>query len=176
LNVGELDHPYDNWASRRATLNGQAGFYWTEHWKLEMSAEQSSTQRRWQTVTTRLPDGATAYRGAEHNIQDTRVSIGQFYQFGHNAWVHVLAGAGVAITRRLTESRIEPLARYERTSIVIVEPGYSGRSNDASVNPFGALAVKAYVNPRVFVRSDLQADFKSDLQALVVRIGVGVDF
>ncbi|MGE5815218.1 MAG: outer membrane beta-barrel protein [Acidobacteriota bacterium] len=175
-NVSDMDHPYDSWASRRATLNGQAGFYWTEHWKVELGAERSTTQDRWQSSPVELSGGSVAYRVSEQHIQDTRLSIGQFYQFGHNAWAHLLLGGGLTVTLRHTVSDVQPLTRYDRNAVVVVEPGYSNSTDDTSVNPFAALAVKTYLTPRVFMRSDVQTDFRSNLQAVVLRIGFGVDF
>jgi hypothetical protein len=175
-NVSDLGNPYDGWANRRATLNGQSGFYWTEHWKTEVSAERSNAEDRWQSSPIELQGGALAYRASEQRIQDTRLSIGQFYQFGHNAWAHVLLGGGLNVTERQILNTVQPLSRYDRNAVVVIEPGYSTSTSDTFVDPFVAFAVKAYVTPRVFMRSDVQADFRSELQAVVLRIGFGVDF
>jgi hypothetical protein len=174
--VSDLSEPYDTWASRRATLNGQVGLYWTEHWKSEVGAERSNTQDRWESVMVPQPGGEPAFRVSEHHIQDTRVSIGQFYQFGHNSWTHVSLGGGVNVTRRSTVTDIQPVTRYDRTGMVVLEPGSRSSSADTDVNAFTSVAFKAYMTPRVFMRSDVQTDFRKDLQAVVLRIGVGADF
>lgn len=175
-NVSDISDRFDGWDNRRAVLNGQAGFYWTEHWKTEVAAERSNAQERWNNSSVQLPGGVMAFRASEHLIQDTRVSVGQFYQFGHNAWTHALLGAGLSVTRRHTVTNIQPLIRYDRPTPVTVDPGYTSASNSTRVNLFATAAMKGYVAPRVFVRADLQADFNLDLQAVVMRIGVGVDF
>lgn len=167
---------YDDWANRRATLTGQVGVYWTEHWKTELAVERSNTQRRWQTAPVDLPGGAYGYRSSDSRIQDTRVSLGQFHQFGHNAWAHALLGGGVSITRRHTTEEVEPLMRYDRNVVVVLEPGYSRSFDRTGANAFVAAAVKAYMTPQVFFRSDVVADFRSRMEAVVMRVGFGVDF
>jgi len=176
-NVSNLSETYDAWANRRATLNGEAGVYWTEHWKTEFAAERSNTQDRWHSTTVPLPEGGETFRVSEHHIQDTRLSIGQFYQFGHNAWAHVLLGGGISVTRRYTLTDIRPLQRYDRSGgVVIIDPGRTESSSDTRASPFASAATKAYLTTRVFVRADAQADFRSSLEAVVLRIGLGVDF
>jgi hypothetical protein len=174
--VSALSHGQDNWAGSRVTLAGQAGFYWTEHLKTEVIAERSSRQDVWEGENIFLLDGRTAWRNGQHDIQDTRLSVGQFYQFGHNAWAHVSIGAGVSVTRRDVASEVFPLIVYDRTGQQALEPGYTRTSQDTRTNAFAAAALKAYVTPRVFFRSDVQADFRSSLNLVTVRAGMGVDF
>lgn len=174
--MAALSASRDDWASRRVTLGGQAGYYWTEHLKTEISAERSNVQDLWGSEQVFLPDGQLAFRYSEHHVQDTRVSIGQFYQFGHNAWTHTLVGGGISLTRRHVDSNVSPLQRHDRTGTETLEPGLARSSADSRVNAFAAAALKAYVTPRVFVRSELQADFRANLEAVVLRVGVGVDF
>ncbi len=174
--VSAVSHGRDNWAGRRATLAGQAGFYWTEHLKTEVVAERSTHQDVWESSSVFLPDGRTAWRNSRNNIQDTRFSMGQFYQFGHNAWAHVSIGGGVSITTRDISSEVSPLMVYDRTGQQTLEPGDSRVGTDTRTNAFAAAALKAYVAPRVFVRSEVQADFRGSLDAIVARVGLGVDF
>jgi hypothetical protein len=174
--VSNLSERYDRWASRRATLAGHIGVYWTEHWKTEATIERSNTQDRWQSFPVYLPSGEMLYGASVHRFQDTRASLGQFYQFGHNAWTHVLLGGGIGVIHRQTTSEFEPLTRYDRVGPIVVQPGSTSSSASTWTGPFAAAAVKAYVTPRVFVRSDAQADFSSHLEALTFRVGVGVDF
>ena len=174
--VSNLGNEYDVWASRRATLQGQAGIYWTEHWKTEISAERSNTQDRYHSNRVQRPGEDVLYRATNDRIQDTRVSIGQFYQFGRNAWSHVLLGCGISLTRRHTISEVQPLMRYEWGGAVLVEPGSTGSSTEVRAAPFATAAIKGYLTPRAFVRADVQADFRAELETLVLRIGFGVDF
>jgi hypothetical protein len=174
--VSDVSEPYDRWANLRATLNGQAGVYWDEHWKTELAAERSNGEDRWQSAPVVLPGGAFVVRVSEHHIQDSRFSVGQFYQFGHNAWTHVLLGGGISLTLRQTLSDVQPLERYDRTGRIVVEPGWTESTNRVQASPFAAAAVKAYVTPRVFVRTDIHADFRAEIQAVILRVGFGVDF
>lgn len=174
--LSEISERYDRWANLRATLNGQAGVYWNENWKTEFSAERSNSEDRWQSTPVQLPDGAFPVRMSEHHIQDSRVSVGQFYQFGHNAWTHVLLGGGLSVMHRRTVSDIQPLERYDRTGRVVLEPGWTQSRTSTHASPFAAAALKAYITPRVFMRADVHADFRPDIEAVVLRVGFGVDF
>lgn len=166
----------EDWASRRATLTGQVGFYWTEHVKTEFTAERSSSQEVWQGESILLGGGRQTWRNIQHDIQDTRFSVGQFYQFGHNAWAHALLGGGVSVTARDIATEISPVFIYDSRETVLVQPGETRRSDDVRTNAFVAAAVKGYVTPRWFIRGDTQVDFRSKVDAVVLRIGFGVDF
>ncbi len=174
--VSALSEGEDNWASARVTLTGQAGFYWTEHLKTEFVAERSSREQIWTGQNVFLPDGRIAWRSTQHDIQDTRVSVGQYYQFGHNAWAHVSLGAGVSVTRRDVESEKSPLFVSDRSGQQTLEPGSTATFTDTRTNAFAGVVLKAYVTPRAFFRTDLQADFRSSIDNVIVRAGFGVDF
>ncbi len=174
--VSALSHGMDNWANRRATLTGQAGVYWTDHLKTEVAAERSTRQNVLEGDMVVLSDGRTAWQSRSHDTQDTRLSIGQFYQFGHNAWAHASIGAGISMTWRDVQTSVSPLYVYDNRGQQIVRPGESHRSDDLRTNAFAAAAVKAYVTPRLFVRTDGQLDFRGSLDAVVLRVGFGVDF
>lgn len=174
--VSALTGGEDNWASERVTLTGQAGFYWTEHLKTEVVAERSSREQIWTGRNVFLPDGRVAWRSSQHDIQDTRVSVGQYYQFGHNTWAHVSLGAGVSVTRRDIESETSPLYVSDRSGQQSLEPGFTAALTDTRTNAFAGLVLKAYVTPRAFFRTDLQADFRSSIDNVIVRAGFGVDF
>lgn len=175
-NVSALTGTSDDWANRRATIVGQAGVYWTEHIKTEVMVEHSSSQQVWDSEDVRLPDGRIAFRYAHNDVTDTRVSIGQYYQFGHNAWTHVLVGGGLNLTRRGVNSDISPLVLNERNGSLTLEPGHSRLSSETGAAAFAAAAAKAYMTPRVFVRSEVQADVRRGIEAVVLRAGIGVDF
>lgn len=174
--VFELTGTRDNWANQRATLAGQAGLYWTEHLKTEVTVERSTTETVWEGIEVPLPDGPRAWRHAEHAIQDTRITVGQFYQFGHNAWAHVALGGGVVVSGRRRTSTISPLIVWDRTGERLLANGSTESDRTTDARAFAAFVSKAYVTPRVFVRSDIQADFRTTLDAFVLRVGMGVDF
>lgn len=174
--VSAVSHAKNNWANRRATVGGQAGVYWTEHVKTEFVVERSNSQQVWEASSVFLPDARSAWRNGQHQIQDTRFSVGQFYQFGHNAWAHASIGGGLSVTRRAITSELSPLVIYDGRSQVVLEPGTTRSAEDVRTNAFLGVAVKSYVTPRLFVRSEAQADFRTSLDAVVLRIGFGVDF
>ncbi len=174
--VSALSRGEDTWASGRLTLAGQAGFYWTGHLKTEVVAERSDHEDVFIGESILLPAGRTAWRSTQHDIQDTRLSIGQFYQFGRNTWAHVSVGAGVSVTWRDITSETSPLIAYDRSGQQQLEPGSTRTSADTQTNAFAALALKAYLTPRAFFRSDLQTDFRSSIDNLAVRVGFGMDF
>lgn len=173
--VSALSHGIDNWVSR-ATIAGQGGIYWTEHVKTEVMVERSNRQEVYEGEQVFLPEGRSAWRNNQHTIHDTRLSVGQFYQFGHNAWAHASIGGGVSVAWRDIATEVSPLVIYDGRGTVIVQPGEHLTSNDVRTNAFVATGVKAYVTPHLFVRTDAQADFRRDLDNVVFRVGFGVDF
>lgn len=166
-----------NWTHAQATFGVHGGYYWTEHLKTEAIVERSTTATAWSYEQVQLPPGQWVFSGALHDIRYTRASVGQFYQFGHNAWVHVALGGGVSIVARRVFSRYQPLAYYDGSAQhLLAPPTPDGEATDTLVRPFMAAALKAYLTQRVFFRSDVQADFRATLDHLAIRAGFGVDF
>jgi hypothetical protein len=168
--------PDDDWSHRRGTIGATAGVYWTEHLKTEVMAETSNGTTLW-SAEPFIVGGQLLYRSAEHTIRDTRVSIGQFYQFGHNRWVHPSVGAGVTIRHRTLTSIYYPAVFYDGRQPIHVAD-YERPQAEATVEPaaFAAVALKAYVTRRAFFRTDTQVDFRDGVRDVNARIGFGVDF
>lgn len=166
-----------NWTHAQATFGVQGGYYWTEHLKTEAVAERSTTATAWSYEQAKLPTGQWVFSGALHDISYTRAAVGQFYQFGHNAWVHVALGGGVSVVARRVFSRYQPVAYYDgSTQHLVAPPTPDAETTETLVRPFMAAALKAYLTQRVFFRSDVQADFRSTLDQVAIRAGLGVDF
>lgn len=167
----------DDW-TRHATGTATAGLYWNDHWKTELSAEVSTRPEVWDTEVLRVGN-EIAYRSVRHRIQYTQFTLAQFYQFGRNDWVHPALGAGVLIQRRGGESEYSPavISGSPRGPIVTIDPG--GRKDLATTTiaaPFVAAALKAYITPRAFFRTDLQVAFRRDVESVVMHAGFGIDF
>lgn len=168
----------DDWAHDRATIGATLGIYWDGHLKTELTAETSSATHIWDAVPITVGD-EVVHRSVEHAVRDTRFSIGQFYQFGRNQWVHPSAGAGLTVRRRARTAESFPaflsgspargprmIAPYERI----------GPEIDTQAAGFAALALKAYVTQRAFFRTDAQFDFRNGLEDVNARVGFGFDF
>ena len=115
--VSALSRSGDDWASGRITLAAQAGFYWTEHLKTEVVAERSTHEEIYEGENVFLSGGRTAWRNTRHDVADTRLSVGQFYQFGRNAWAHVALGGGLSVTWRDIDSETSPVILLTKTDV-----------------------------------------------------------
>jgi hypothetical protein len=167
----------DDW-TRHATLTLATGIYWTEHWKSELSIGRSSGANVWdyeliETGSELVP------RTVRHDVGHTRVSLTQAYQFGRNQWVHPSIGVGVLVDRRDVRSDYSPAVAYRGpsvTPVTIAPPANTGPVTTTVALPFVTAAVKAYVTPRAFVRSDVQVAFRRRAESIVAHAGFGFDF
>jgi hypothetical protein len=178
IDLGATAFPYDDWVHDRGTIGATAGVYWTEHLKTEVAVETSNGTSRWTTVPIAM-GGRIAYRSVEHTIRDTRFSIGQYYQFGHNQWVHPSVGGGITIRRRARSTLSDPLIFYggsgrEPEHTIDVEPFDSSTTIEPAA--FVAVSLKAYLTRRAFFRTDTELDFRDGLSDANARVGFGVDF
>jgi hypothetical protein len=167
----------EDWTHDQATIGASAGWYWTENAKTELSIETSSTTRVWDSEPILAGDNF-GYRSVEHTQRHTSVSIGQYYQFGHNQWVHPSIGAGLVVRRRERTSEYAPGVIFPgpvRDPVVVVPPDrLSGTVTEGAA--FVALAMKAYITPRAFFRADTQVDIRRGIDQVTARAGLGIDF
>ncbi|HSL23851.1 MAG TPA: hypothetical protein VK886_20120 [Vicinamibacterales bacterium] len=185
--VGWLHAPVDDLTTgffragdwtRHATIAGTAGAYWTEHWKIEIAAEHSSTADVWDSEVVQVGRDSTQ-RSVYHQVTFSRFSLAQFYQFGRNQWVHPSLGAGVVLLRReiVTEYSPATLYRSDRGTAETIAPGERLPPRATTVAaPMIAAAVKAYLTPRAFFRGDGQVALRGGPDSVVFHAGFGFDF
>ena len=182
-NKSELDG-FDDWYKRTWYGGLSAGYYWTEHLKSEVDLSATSRGEIYE-IPHPVGPGTSVFTGpVEHDFTTRRVTVGQHYQFFHNAWFHPTIGGGVAFTWETTERTLPAVFAHDR-------PGPDGRfPQPRLVEPerregpeihhramaFAATGFKAYVGRRGFFRSDLQVAFADRVEDVAVRFGFGVDF
>lgn len=175
-NKSELDSS-NGWYHH--TLQGTAtvGWYWTNHLKTEIEVSASAAADLY-GADHRLVGGTIVDSFAEHRFSTRRVSVGQVYQFGENAWFQPHAGAGVDLNREThrrdhrTVSIYDPQTRQTR----VFQERETATDRDLHVRPFALLGFKAYMTPRTFFRSDLRIVAARRLDEVALRFGLGVDF
>jgi hypothetical protein len=155
-----------------------AGWYWTEHLRTEidMGAGTAASAYRLEPV---MVDRAQLHQASESTFSRRTLGLGQYYQYGRNAWFHPHIGAGVHLTWERRRTHYHPLVVYEGGSLPgrILREGYTeGPATTWAVRPFAAAGFKGYLNPRVFFRGDVRLAFRRGLEESLVRAGIGVDF
>lgn len=155
-----------------------AGWYWTEHLKLEVDFGASTAADAYR-VEPLLIDGVQAYQNAETRFSRRTLGISQQFQYGRNAWFHPHVGAGLNLTWERRTTRYHPLIVYDGRvppPRIIREGHTEGPVTTMRVRPFVAAGFKGYLTPRVFFRSDVRLAFRHGLEESLVRAGFGVDF
>ena len=162
----------DDW-NNRLYAAAQAGYYWTEHLKTEVEVGITSEGSSWVSMLTdgRSASGFPAYTFETREYKDTRLSLGQTWQFLHNRWVHPFVTGGVHFDhshlRREIQFQSDPL--IPPTERLVEEDRWRTK-------PFLGTGLKMYFTPRAFTRMDLLVASGSGGQHLVWRIGFGKDF
>lgn len=182
-NKSELNG-YDDWYKRVWHGSLSAGYYWTEHLKTELDV--GGTTRGEIYEIPRPADLATGVnQGAiDHEFSTRRLTVGQHYQFFHNAFFHPTIGGGVALTWETTERESPPVFVRDSTvpggqipTIRQVEPARTeGPDTRLRTMAFAATGFKAYLATRAFFRSDLRVTFTDRVEDVTLRFGFGVDF
>ena len=99
-----------------------------------------------------------------------RLAIGQHYQFFRNEWLHPSAGVGLDLTWEQTNRTDEIYSAFPvRTTV------HPSRT-ELLARPFATFALKAYITPRAFVRTDMKLVFDKGIDEALLRLAIGVDF
>jgi opacity protein-like surface antigen len=154
------------------------GHYWTDHLKTEVEASWNSPHNGALYENIEHQGGIT-YALSDYRAQDIRIGAGQLYQFGRNEWVHPYVGAGADVVRRE-----RTIARREQTrsvylqnrNVAVVIPAALERETEVFVEPFLKTGLKMYVSEKAFVNTELKLGLRRDVDHVVWKFGVGVDF
>lgn len=154
-----------------------AGWYWTEHLKLEADAGAGTTADSYR-VEPMTVEGQIHYQPVHASFQRRTLGISQQYQFLRNAWFHPHVAAGAHLTWERRTDRYQPLVVYGHPAVgrIVRESFTEGPRTTVTVRPFVAAGFKAYVTPRAFFRSDLRLALRRGFEESVLRAGFGVDF
>jgi hypothetical protein len=171
----DLDE-YNRWAHAffRAV---SAGYYWTDHLKTEGEIAWAGTAEAYGSRPLSVPGAplwARVY--SEHYFDHVLGSLGQTYQFGRNAVFHPFVTAGVDIVREVErlERPLQTVPVDSRPPIVVPEQETVDRR--VAAHPFAATGFKAYFTDRGFFRMDLKLGFREEVEHVVWKVGVGLDF
>ena len=169
---------YNRWRGSLFVAAG-GGHYWTNHLKTEVEGAWSSRSNS-ETYEDLVVDGHQTYAVSTHRIREVRLSIGQGYQFGHNAWVHPLVGAGADVMRR--ESLLDRPAQSRvtyggaRPATTVVIPAVRESGTRVLVRPYVKTGLKMYASESTFFATELKFGFGTELERVLWKIGLGVDF
>jgi hypothetical protein len=177
VNKGELDS-YNDWYNRAVQGAVTFGWHWSVHAKTEIEASASS-RAEFYAATEEIINGLRAHVASERSFRTRRVTVGQQYQFGENAWFHPHLAAGVDFNWETTTRTDREVYLYDptgRQTTVVRRPEVHPQRTDLHARPFAAAGFKTYMTPRAFFRSDLRVVVGRRVEEALLRIGLGVDF
>ena len=175
--AGHHIHDQRSWHGN-ALVGLSSGHYWTEHLKTELEASWTSP-RTHQVYENIERQGGHTYALSDYRASDVRFGVAQLYQFGRNDWVHPYVGLGVDVVRR--ESSLE---RLSQSRTVFLQnrnvPVDIAAANDRNTTVFaqGVLktGLKMYIGEKTFFNTELKFGMRRDVDHLVWKIGMGIDF
>jgi hypothetical protein len=172
---------YNRWHQSLASGAG-FGHYWNDHFKTEVAAAWASRVRVDGYESAVLPDG-TVYFRTDYRFHSAKLSIGQLYQFGENAWVHPYLGAGVDLDYlRSTEDRPEQsVPAYgpgspSGSAKLVSLPKISERDTSVRARPFVKGGFKMYASDNMYFTTEWKLGVGDGLQHALWATGFGVDF
>jgi opacity protein-like surface antigen len=152
--------------------------YWTDHLKTEVEASWNSPQEG-ELYENIAHQGGVTYALSDYRAHDIRVGVAQLYQFGRNEWVHPYIGVGADVVRRerTIERREQTRSVYvQDRNIPVVIPAARERETVVFVQPIVKTGLKMYVSEKTFFNTELKLGLTRDVDHVVWRIGVGIDF
>lgn len=176
VNKSELSS-HNNWYNRGLQGAVTFGWYWSTHVKTELEAS-ASKRADFYASNELVFDGIRSHVASEHTFSTRRLTVGQHYQFGENAWFHPHLAAGVDFNWETTTRFDREVYQYlagRQPGLVRPAIRHPERT-DLHVRPFAAAGFKAYMTPRGFFRSDLRVVVGERVEEVLVRFGFGVDF
>lgn len=154
------------------------GHYWTDHLKTEVDASWSSPREN-EVYEAIERQGGYTYALSEYRAHDIRVGVSQVYQFGRNEWVHPYVGIGVDVVRREASLERLPQSRtvfVQNRNIPVDIPAARERKTKVFAQGVVKTGLKMYVGEKTFFTTELKFGVRSDVDHLVWKFGMGVDF
>jgi opacity protein-like surface antigen len=155
------------------------GHYWTDHLKTQVEASWNSPRTR-EVFETIERGGGSTFALSDYRAHDTRLGVVQIFQFGRNEWVHPYVGVGADVVRRVA-SMDRP--RQSRTvffppdrTIPVEIPAASEHTTTVFAHAVLKTGLKMYVSEKAFFNTELKFGVRRDVDHLVWRFGIGVDF
>ena len=170
-------HDQRRWqGSLLVALSG--GHYWTDHLKTEFDAGWNGG-RLDDVYETIERQGSHTYALWDYRADDIRIGVSQLYQFGRNAWIHPYVGVGADIVRRQTALDRAAQSRtvfLQNRTIPVNIPAASERKTTVFAHAVLKSGLKMYVTEKAFFNTELKFGLRRDVDHLVWKLGMGVDF
>ena len=160
-------------------LGARVGHYWTDHLKTEVEASWNGPRTR-EIYENIERQGGYTYALSDYRAHDTRIGVVQLLQFGRNEWVHPYVGVGadvvrrVASTNRLQQSRTVYLPPNRQIPVDI--PAASEQKTTVFAQAVLKTGLKMYVSEKMFFNTELKFGVRRDIDHVVWKFGLGVDF
>ena len=160
-------------------LSVSGGHYWTDHLKTEVEASWNSPRNR-EVYESIARDGGSTFALSDYRAHDTRVGVVQIFQFGRNDWVLQYVGVGADVVRRVTS-----IDRQRQSRTIFIPPNRNtpveipaASEHKTTVFAQGVLktGLKMYVSEKAFFYTELKFGLRRDVDLLVWKFGMGVDF
>ena len=171
---------YETWDGGLSIAAG-AGHYWTDHLKTDIEALWQSRANTYRYEEIQVGQQRVSAQFF-NRVSDRRVSLGQTYQFGRNAWVHPYAGAGVDIIRRyaILDRPAQTAYGYNqpagRPPTQVVLAAQSERSARTLAAAFLRAGLKMYSSERAFFLTEFKLGFGPEFDHALWKLGMGFDF
>jgi hypothetical protein len=168
----------DEWYNRSLHASVSAGYYWATHHKTEIEASRSTRATLFGSEQVVI-GGVRRFISSTQQFDTRRVSIGQQYQFGRNAWFHPYLGAGLDLNWERVSQEDQPLFEFDpvtRQTRPLTGPRPPIVRTDLHVRPYAAAGFKGYMTRRTFFRSELRLVAARRVEEALLRFGFGVDF
>ena len=154
------------------------GHYWTDHLKTEVDASWTGNQRGdiYENIERQ---GGYTYALWDYRANDIRIGVSQLYQFGRNAWVHPYVGAGADIVRRevsLDRAAQSRTVFSQNQSLPVTLAAASERKSTVFAHAVIRSGLKMYVTEKAFFNTELKVGLRRDVDHVVWKLGMGVDF
>lgn len=154
------------------------GHYWTDHLKTEVDASWMRPRGR-EIYETIARQGGVTYAVSNYRAHDIRFGVAQLYQFGRNQWVHPYVGVGADIVGRqgtLERDRQSRVVYLQNRNVPIEIPSATERTSSVFAQAVLKTGLKMYVSEKAFFNTELKFGVRSDVDHVVWKFGMGVDF
>jgi opacity protein-like surface antigen len=176
---GAEHHLHDQQSWHGSLLVGlSGGHYWTDHLKTEV--ETSWTRPSDREIYEEIErQGGYTYAVSDYRAQDIRFGVVQLYQFGRNQWIHPYVGLGADVVRReasVDRDRQSRTVYVQNRNVPVEIAASSERNTTVFAEAVVKTGLKMYVSERAFFNTELKFGVRNDVDHIVWKFGIGVDF
>jgi opacity protein-like surface antigen len=154
------------------------GHYWTDHLKTEVETSWTRPSDR-EIYETIERQGGYTYAVSDYRAHDIRLGVVQLYQFGRNQWIHPYVGLGADVVRReatVERDRQSRTVYVQNRNVPVEIAASSERTTKVFTQAIVKTGLKMYATERAFFNTELKFGVNSDVDHLVWKFGMGIDF